>query len=107
MTHLTPRTILISLAAVVVFSITVGGVIFGAEGRYESKGTAMFAQAQTAVELQIVAKESRKRDLEVEIGEIDKRAQAGVEYILKGDAQRRDDLADQRLILIQRLEQLK
>ncbi len=107
MPHLTPKTILVSLAGVVVFAIAVGGAIFGAEDRYEQKGAAILAQAQTAVQLQIVAKESRKRDLEVEIRQIDKRAEAGDKYILIGDAQRRSDLADQRLILIQRLEQLK
>ncbi len=71
----------------------------------EMKENFSLAQAQATVQLQVVAKESRLRDIEAEMREIDKRAQAQNPYL--GDAQRRRDLETQRASLIDRLEVLK
>ena len=116
MRHVTPKTILVSLAGVVVFAIAVGGPIVGALRYFEEKGVAQalvdmiagasaLAQAQSAVQLQVVAKESRKRDIEAEIREIDNRKKGNATLI--GDQERRRDLEAQRNAIITRLETLK
>ena len=64
------------------------------------------AQATAAVERQVVAKESRLRDIERELHDIERR-KASSTGAWPGDVERYEKLLDDRKILIERLEQLK
>ena len=60
-------------------------------------------QAKNALQIQVVAKEDRLRDIEDQIRAIDERSHKPY----TGDARRRADLVGQRLIILERLEVLK
>jgi hypothetical protein len=66
----------------------------------------LLVQAQTAISLQVVAKESRLRDIERELRDIEQRKRSA-QGPWPGDTARYATLLDDRRILIQRLEQLK
>lgn len=64
------------------------------------------AQATAAVQMQVVAKESRLRDIERELHDIERR-RASSTGAWAGDAERYQKLLTDRKILIERLEELK
>ena len=93
------------LVGAVALGTTAGGYHVFMDDRHAHKEVVEVAQAQTAIGLQVIAKESRLRDIELEIREIEKRAANNAAW--KGDQARYEQLLDDRNILISRLEQLK
>ena len=93
------------LAVTVTLGATAGGYHVFMDDRHAHKEVVELAQAQTAVQLQVVAKESRLRDIELELSEIEKREANNASW--KGDAARYKKLLDDRNVLISRLEELK
>ncbi|GMQ90686.1 MAG: hypothetical protein BMS9Abin10_1093 [Gammaproteobacteria bacterium] len=63
------------------------------------------AQSVQLIQMQVIAKESRLADIDAELSNIAYRAQVGKSYAT--DAQRKQQLLDQRRAIIQRLEILK
>jgi len=107
-------TALISgLVGIVALGTAAGGFYVFMDDRYfritaaqAQEERSMLAQAQTAISLQVVAKESRLRDIESELRDIEQRKLSAQGPWL-GDGARYAKLLSDRAILIQRLEQLK
>lgn len=107
------NTSLSVVISVVVLGASIGGYYVFTDDRYfhvsaaeTSAETLLLAQAKQAVALQIVAKESRLRDIEGELRDIEKR-KASAQGAWAGDADRYATLLSDRAILIERLEELK
>jgi hypothetical protein len=93
------------LAGIVTLGATAGGYHVFMDDRHAHSEDVELAQAQTAVDLQVLAKESRLRDIEIELREIENRKANNDPW--KGDEDRYRKLLDDRNTLISRLEQLK
>lgn len=103
-------TVIVGVAALI--SATGGYYVF-TDGRYfhvkaaeAQQERSLLAQAQTAITMQVVAKESRLRDIEGELRDIEQRA-ISPQGAWPADAARYTTLLSDRAILVERLEQLK
>ena len=98
-------TLLVIITAVLGGFLYIQNTYFPRAEAAELEEGFLLTQAKATIQLQVVAKESRLRDIEAEMRETDRRSQARNPY--QGDAQRRRDLETQRASLIDRLEVLK